>query len=77
MYCLMRNFDRQLNIERYPKVFFPDMYVMEGGYSQFWQKYMKQPNNNEVIEVPSQNIQNNDKCTIGYIPQSIKLDKLY
>jgi hypothetical protein len=36
MYSILRNWDRTQNNEIYPKLFFPDSYVMEGGYYEFW-----------------------------------------
>jgi M-phase inducer tyrosine phosphatase len=35
----MRNLDRHINLDKYPKLFYPESYVLEGGFSQFYQKY--------------------------------------
>lgn len=36
---MFRNWDRNLNMDRYPSTFFPDTYILEGGYKQFWTDY--------------------------------------
>ena len=48
MYSLLRHADRQHNINFYPRLFFPDIYIMEGGYCEFWQKF----GNTSSISVP-------------------------
>ena len=35
-YRLIRELDRQLNLENYPLLFFPEIYILEGGYKQFY-----------------------------------------
>ena len=35
----VRNFDRQLNTTNYPALCFPEMYILEGGYKNFWSQY--------------------------------------
>lgn len=40
MYSLMRDLDRKLvGLEGYPMLLVPEMYVMAGGYSKFYQQY--------------------------------------
>lgn len=40
-YKLLRGMDRTANFERYPKMFFPYMYILEGGYKEFFSQYPK------------------------------------
>ena len=43
MYSCLRDNDRRCNIDAYPRLFFPEIYVMEGGYCAFWQSYKDTP----------------------------------
>ena len=36
---LLRDVDRKLNEARYPDLYYPEMYVMEGGYKQFFKQH--------------------------------------
>jgi M-phase inducer tyrosine phosphatase len=35
----MRNYDRSLNANRYPNLYYPHVYVLEGGYRKFFELY--------------------------------------
>lgn len=35
----LRNCDRMLNYDNYPKLFYPDILIVEGGYKSFFEKY--------------------------------------
>ena len=40
LYCryrFLRSLDRDLNKERYPRLNFPEIYLLEGGYKAFYQ----------------------------------------
>ena len=52
MYFSLRQFDRHYNIEKYPRLFFPEIYVMQGGYSKYWQLF--EPSSGYVKETESQ-----------------------
>lgn len=39
MYDLFRNFDRELNFLQYPKLHYPEIFLLEGGYSVFVQDF--------------------------------------
>lgn len=36
---IFREFDRKINEECYPKLIYPDVYVLHGGYSEFYKKH--------------------------------------
>ena len=36
MYNLMRQTDRKINENRYPLLFYPEIYLLEGGYKDFY-----------------------------------------
>ena len=44
MYRFLREQDRELNKDSYPKLNYPEVYVMEGGYKAFYEKF-------EVIDI--------------------------
>jgi len=35
----LRNRDRQLNVSRYPYLHYPELYIVKGGYSAFFEKF--------------------------------------
>ena len=35
MYAALREIDRRLNMQWYPQLFYSEIYILEGGYSQF------------------------------------------
>lgn len=35
----VRNLDRQLNKTSYPSLFYPEMYILDGGYKNYWQQH--------------------------------------
>ncbi|CAN6603767.1 hypothetical protein TRVA0_002S03158 [Trichomonascus vanleenenianus] len=35
----LRNCDRQLNMARYPELYYPDIVILQGGYSHFFEKF--------------------------------------
>ena len=39
MYRFLREQDRELNKDNYPKLNYPEVYVMEGGYKAFYEKF--------------------------------------
>ncbi|CDS35794.1 m phase inducer phosphatasecdc25 [Echinococcus multilocularis] len=39
MFKFLRKLDRSLNSSRYPFLFFPEQYVMKGGYSEFYRRF--------------------------------------
>ena len=38
-YSVMRGFDREANIQHYPRLFYPEIYLLQGGFSQFFKQY--------------------------------------
>ena len=39
MYRFLREQDRELNKDSYPKLNYPEVYVLEGGYKAFYEKH--------------------------------------
>ena len=39
MYYLMRDTDRKINLEKWPMLFYPEIYLLEGGYKNFHSQY--------------------------------------
>src|SRR5205814_8233133 len=35
----LRNRDRHLNMHQYPKLYYPEIYILQGGYSGFFRNY--------------------------------------
>ena len=35
----LRELDRKMNLSEYPKLFYPDTYVIEGGYKKFFEDF--------------------------------------
>ncbi len=36
MYQALREIDRRLHMESYPQLFYPEIYILEGGYRSFF-----------------------------------------
>ena len=39
LWSKLREIDRNLNMEKYPKLFYPEMYILNGGYKQFYTEF--------------------------------------
>ena len=39
LWAALRELDRKMNLERYPQLFFPEMYILEGGYKRFYAEH--------------------------------------
>jgi M-phase inducer tyrosine phosphatase len=39
MYSILRGTDRELNHAYYPRLFYPEIYVLQGGYSKYWANF--------------------------------------
>jgi M-phase inducer tyrosine phosphatase len=39
LYSILRGVDREMNHAYYPRLFYPEIYVLKGGYSEFWRSY--------------------------------------
>ncbi|RUS29269.1 hypothetical protein BC938DRAFT_480859 [Jimgerdemannia flammicorona] len=47
----LRNRDRQLNMARYPYLHYPEVYILKGGYSAFFQKYKERCTPQRYVEM--------------------------
>ena len=67
MYRFLREQDRELNKDSYPKLNYPEVYVMEGGYKAFYEKY-------EVIDIlfPDYELYNFTKTSHGSNNNNLK-----
>jgi len=36
MYRFLREIDRKIHVHSYPKLFYPNLYILEGGYREFF-----------------------------------------
>ena len=39
MYSIMRGHDREYNLSIYPKLYYPEIYLLSGGYQQFFASF--------------------------------------
>ena len=39
LYNLLRSFDREINFKNYPKLSYPQIFLLEGGYSEFYESF--------------------------------------
>lgn len=74
MYQSVRETDRIVNTDRWPMLFFPEIYVMKGGYSEYYKKFGATMG---TIEIPYPQL---NKSQLGYTkmkehpPQSYWVD---
>ncbi|CAZ83266.1 unnamed protein product [Tuber melanosporum] len=47
----LRSRDRQLNMHRYPALFYPDVYILDGGYSSFFQEHHERCEPQQYVEM--------------------------
>ncbi|OHS98675.1 Rhodanese-like domain containing protein [Tritrichomonas foetus] len=57
---LFREHDRFVNKDSYPEIYYPDTYVLEGGYKAFYEKYPKQCDGGYVKMLDSEHKDNGD-----------------
>lgn len=41
MAAIFRSFDRELNTDRYPELYYPNIYILDGGYRRFYAEYQE------------------------------------
>ena len=46
-----RSLDRQMNVHRYPVLTYPDVYILDGGYSGFFSDHKTRCNPQEYVEM--------------------------
>lgn len=47
----LRNRDRMLNAHRYPKLFYPEVYILDGGYSNFYRDFRHHVGTSGYVEM--------------------------
>lgn len=47
----LRNWDRTANAHRYPKLFYPEVYILDGGYSNFYKEYRHHVGSGGYVEM--------------------------
>ncbi|EMR09418.1 hypothetical protein PNEG_02362 [Pneumocystis murina B123] len=47
----LRNRDRQLNMKRYPLLYYPEIYILHGGYRSFYEKYKERCEPQNYVEM--------------------------
>ncbi|KAG4304190.1 hypothetical protein PORY_002371 [Pneumocystis oryctolagi] len=47
----LRNKDRQLNMQRYPHLYYPEIYILHGGYRSFYKKYKERCEPQNYVEM--------------------------
>lgn len=47
----LRNKDRQLNMQRYPLLYYPEIYILHGGYRSFYEKYKERCEPQNYVEM--------------------------
>jgi len=50
----IRNFDRQFNAIQYPKLSYPEMYILDGGYSKFFENHRSKCYPQNYVEMHDQ-----------------------
>ncbi|XP_067656498.1 M-phase inducer phosphatase-like [Haliotis asinina] len=51
----LRNLDRKLNSDRYPFLFYPEVYLLDGGYKAFYEQHQSQCNPRNYVPMLHQN----------------------
>lgn len=79
MYGLLREWDRRGNVESYPRLWFPEIYVMQGGYFAFWKKYhgtksVMMPTSTSGAGSHKNNSLRNQERHTGYVRQANAYD---
>ncbi|KAK9324627.1 Rhodanese-like domain-containing protein [Lipomyces orientalis] len=56
----LRNRDRHLNMHRYPELHYPDIYILDGGYSNFFSSHISRCEPQHYVEMTNSN--HRDAC---------------
>lgn len=67
--------DRTVNELRYPKLTYPEVYILEGGYSMFFEEFRSRCYPQNYVEMSSK--EHSDKCEreLGKLRQRTKLNR--
>ncbi|EAY22047.1 Rhodanese-like domain containing protein [Trichomonas vaginalis G3] len=56
----LRNTDRQLNLNKYPFIYYPHVYILDGGYSNFYKMYPEDCDGGYTPMLDSEHCENGD-----------------
>ncbi|KAF8424903.1 hypothetical protein EV426DRAFT_701170 [Tirmania nivea] len=70
-----RNLDRQMNMHRYPALSYPDVYILEGGYSGFFSEFKTRCEPQEYVEMDHASHREVREREMGKLRRSSKLGR--
>lgn len=70
-----RNLDRQMNMHRYPALSYPDVYILEGGYSGFFSEFKNRCEPQEYVEMDHASHREVRERELGKLRRSSKLGR--
>lgn len=70
-----RNLDRKMNMHRYPALSYPDVYILEGGYSGFFSEFKDRCEPQEYVEMDHASHRDVRERELGKLRRSSKLGR--
>lgn len=71
----VRQQDRTTNAEQYPKLTYPEVYILDGGYSQFWSQHPARCFPQNYVEMAAKEHANTCEREMGRLRQNRKLGR--
>jgi rhodanese-related sulfurtransferase len=68
----LRNLDRTMNRENYPHLFYPEVYLLEGGYRNFFQQYKSYCEPQNYVEMKDPNFTSQMKQAMSHHLKTIR-----
>ena len=72
----LRELDREFNIEQYPLLCFPEIYLLEGGYSRFWEDYSDFCEPKQYIKMEDKNYKLEKQDSLKMHKETFKLSNI-